>query len=141
MKCLKVSKIIKAKVQVQILIMCILYPVFQEIYEEEGLQMEEFESPYTQQCIELLCGLDNSIFTIMNEVCNHPKQVKSCFKAWFQLGVPYTQQCIELLCGLDNSIFTIMNEVCNHPKQVKLGFHRRYIKVQDNQRMSTMSIY
>ena len=77
---------------------CILYLVFQEIYEEEGLQMEEFESPYTQQCIELLCGLDNSIFTIMNEVCNHPKQVK-------------------------------------------LGFHRRYIKVQDNQRMSTMSMY
>ena len=79
MKCLKVSKIIKAKVQVQILIMCILYLVFQEIYEEEGLQMEEFESPYTQQCIELLCGLDNSIFTIMNEVCNHPKQVKLGF--------------------------------------------------------------
>ena len=47
-------------------------------YGAEGLEYDAVETEYSQECIELICGNGDSIINLLNDTCNHPKQVVCC---------------------------------------------------------------
>jgi len=46
-------------------------------YDAEGLGLEAAQPEYSQECIDLICGNDESIINLLNDTCSHPKQVSA----------------------------------------------------------------
>ena len=45
------------------------------MYEDDVLLARDLGDGYAHGCIELLCGEEVSLFNILNDACNHPRQV------------------------------------------------------------------